>query len=302
MLPKIPLRLIPANLLTAANMSLGFAAVALAFDSKFELSAWLILWSALIDKADGTVAKLMDSQSRFGAEFDSLSDLVSFGVAPAFLFHSYITSTPELAIPWAASFAAALFYALATALRLARFNIMCHNPQSSAAPHRITPENIKTSHNQPDHAPPNTAQSIPLSADSAGSTDATAMDIDNQASDHAANSKTFVGIPSTLAAAIISSSWLVFQDYGYLFSTGSVPGNIYPTFLVMAGILMLSTIKTPKIMRSKSKLFNSFQLLAALVIFTCAVLMVLPIIPFTIAILYIAASLIITVIPDKKQF
>ena len=88
------------------------------------LAAWMITWCVLLDKLDGFMAKVLNASSEFGAQFDSLADLVAFGVAPALLVYYYLHSNaPE----WAAShrplmIASLSVYVLCAALRLARYN------------------------------------------------------------------------------------------------------------------------------------------------------------------------------------
>lgn len=88
------------------------------------LAAWMITWCVLLDKLDGFMAKLLNASSEFGAQFDSLADLVAFGVAPALLVYYYLQqSAPE----WAAThkplmIASLSVYVICAALRLARYN------------------------------------------------------------------------------------------------------------------------------------------------------------------------------------
>ncbi len=88
------------------------------------LAAWMIIWCVLLDKLDGFMAKVLNASSEFGAQFDSLADLIAFGVAPAMLVYYYLQMVaPE----WAAShrplmLASLAVYVLCAALRLARYN------------------------------------------------------------------------------------------------------------------------------------------------------------------------------------
>lgn len=105
------------NLLTTAALFAGFYAIVAAFKGQFELAAMAIFAAMLADTLDGRVARLTNTQSAFGAQYDSLSDLVAFGVAPALVVYSW--SLFELGkLGWLAAF----LYTAATALRLARFN------------------------------------------------------------------------------------------------------------------------------------------------------------------------------------
>lgn len=105
------------NLLTTASLFAGFYAIAASFKGHFNTAAMAIFIAMLLDGLDGRVARLTNTQSAFGAEYDSLADMVNFGITP-----------PLVAYTWALSvlgklgFLAAFIYTAATALRLARFN------------------------------------------------------------------------------------------------------------------------------------------------------------------------------------
>lgn len=114
------------NLLTTANMFFGFFAVIYAINSNFTWAAYAIVFAALFDLLDGRVARWTNSTSEFGAEYDSLSDLVSFGIAPGLLLFLWALE-PFGRIGWLASF----FYVACGALRLARFNVQQHVLESS---------------------------------------------------------------------------------------------------------------------------------------------------------------------------
>ncbi len=79
-----PLYLLP-NLFTGASIYLGVLSIAYAFVERFEIACWLILISLIFDGLDGRIARLTGTTSRFGVEFDSLADIVAFGVAPAII-------------------------------------------------------------------------------------------------------------------------------------------------------------------------------------------------------------------------
>jgi CDP-diacylglycerol--serine O-phosphatidyltransferase len=67
------------NLVTGASAALGLASIGLAMEVELYWSAWCILWCVLLDKADGTAARLLKGSSDFGKEFDSMADLIAFG-------------------------------------------------------------------------------------------------------------------------------------------------------------------------------------------------------------------------------
>jgi CDP-diacylglycerol--serine O-phosphatidyltransferase len=106
------------SMLTVSNLLCGYASVVYSTRGDFDTAAVLIGVAMVVDTLDGFFARLTHSQSAFGAELDSLADIVSFGVAPAILAFTW-GLWPLGRIGWAAGFV----YVTATALRLARFNI-----------------------------------------------------------------------------------------------------------------------------------------------------------------------------------
>ena len=116
--------LIPAAA-TSSSLLLGLGAVICAPLGERELAGWMIVWCVLLDVVDGALARWLGATSRFGAELDSLADLVAFGVAPAVLAFSLshpVDGGGEAILPaWLLGLSAG-GYTLAAALRLARFN------------------------------------------------------------------------------------------------------------------------------------------------------------------------------------
>jgi CDP-diacylglycerol--serine O-phosphatidyltransferase len=105
------------NLFTTAALFAGFYAIVQAMNNRFEYSAVAIFVAMILDGLDGRVARLTHTQSEFGAEYDSLSDMVSFGVAPALVIYEWaLKGLGKLG--WFAAF----IYCAGTAMRLARFN------------------------------------------------------------------------------------------------------------------------------------------------------------------------------------
>lgn len=105
------------NTFTALNMACGFGAILFAFHGKFYQACMFIVLGAIFDSVDGRVARMTNTQSSFGEQFDSLSDLVSFGVSPAIVY--YFRFLAESGRP---GMVACFFFMLCGALRLARFN------------------------------------------------------------------------------------------------------------------------------------------------------------------------------------
>ncbi len=107
------------NLFTTGNLFFGFLAIVQSFHHDFLKAAYSILIASIFDNLDGKVARLARATSQFGVEYDSLADLISFGVAPAFLvFNSDLSSYHRLGL------LAAFLFAVCGALRLARFNVI----------------------------------------------------------------------------------------------------------------------------------------------------------------------------------
>ena len=113
------------NLLTTCNMFFGFFAVIYAIKSEFTYAAYAIVAAAVFDLLDGRVARLTHSTSQFGAEYDSLSDLISFGMAPAITLYLWALQ-PFGRVGWLASFV----FVACGALRLARFNVQSRSTES----------------------------------------------------------------------------------------------------------------------------------------------------------------------------
>jgi CDP-diacylglycerol--serine O-phosphatidyltransferase len=105
------------NLLTTAALFSGFFAIVQAMNGRYEIAAVAIFIAMVFDGLDGRVARLTNTQSAFGAEYDSLSDMVSFGAAPALVI--YVWALKDMGkLGWIAAF----IYCAGAALRLARFN------------------------------------------------------------------------------------------------------------------------------------------------------------------------------------
>ena len=105
------------NLFTTAALFAGFYAIVAGMGGRFEAASAAIFIAMVLDGADGRIARLTNTQSAFGAEYDSLSDVISFGLAPGLLVYEWALSGMGT-LGWLAAF----FYTAATALRLARFN------------------------------------------------------------------------------------------------------------------------------------------------------------------------------------
>lgn len=107
------------NLFTTGALFAGFFAIVQAMNGRFEMAAVAIFIAMILDGLDGRVARMTNTQSAFGAEYDSLSDMVSFGVAPALVMYSFALKDMGK-LGWIAAFV----FCAGAALRLARFNTM----------------------------------------------------------------------------------------------------------------------------------------------------------------------------------
>jgi CDP-diacylglycerol--serine O-phosphatidyltransferase len=119
----VPIRIILPNLVTLLALCMGLTAIRFAVDGQFEMAVIAVLAAAVLDGLDGRLARALRGTSRFGAELDSLADFVDFGVAPALIL--YFWGLHEIkSLGWVA----ALVFAIACALRLARFNVTSNDP------------------------------------------------------------------------------------------------------------------------------------------------------------------------------
>jgi CDP-diacylglycerol--serine O-phosphatidyltransferase len=117
---KIPVRMLVPNFFTLLSLCAGLTAIRMAIELRYELAIALVVIAALLDGVDGRLARALKAQSRFGAELDSLADFVNFGVAPAVILFIWGLGGLPRGFGWIV----ALVFALATGLRLARFNTM----------------------------------------------------------------------------------------------------------------------------------------------------------------------------------
>ena len=124
---RIPVRTLAPNLVTLLALCAGLTAIRLAFENRYGLALAAIVFAAILDGIDGRLARLLKGTSRFGAELDSLSDFVNFGVAPALIL--YFWGLHDLK---SGGWIAAMVFAICAGLRLARFNVMIDDPDRPA--------------------------------------------------------------------------------------------------------------------------------------------------------------------------
>lgn len=112
------------NLLTTCCLFGGFYAIIAAIDGNFDRAAFAIFAAMIFDGLDGRVARLMGTETAFGKEFDSLADMVAFGIAPSIVCYQWgVARISEYGTAWGRfGWIACFFFAAATAMRLARFN------------------------------------------------------------------------------------------------------------------------------------------------------------------------------------
>ena len=128
---RVPLILLVPNMLTLAGMALGLTAIRFAIEERFMAGAALLIGAAILDGLDGQVARRLQATSEIGAQLDSLSDFLCFGVAPAMLVYGFLLA-PAGSMGWVF----VLLYAGAACLRLARFNVMSGQKHEDAGPSR----------------------------------------------------------------------------------------------------------------------------------------------------------------------
>ena len=112
-------------MLTLIGVCIGLTSIRFALDGRFEFAVVAIILAAVIDGLDGRIARLIKGTSKVGKELDSLTDMISFGVAPAFIMYFWILNSLGK-IGWLLS----LMHVICVALRLARFNINTNSDSS----------------------------------------------------------------------------------------------------------------------------------------------------------------------------
>jgi|TARA_B110000211_G_scaffold228656_1_gene285218 CDP-diacylglycerol--serine O-phosphatidyltransferase len=112
------------NILTLGGVCLGISSIKFSIDGNYSLAVIFILLAAILDALDGRIARFVEGTSEFGKELDSLTDFVSFGIAPAFIIYFW-----ELNIYGKIGWAITLIYSLCCVIRLARFNVTKVDPR-----------------------------------------------------------------------------------------------------------------------------------------------------------------------------
>jgi len=116
---RIPVRMMVPNFFTLLGLCAGLTSIRMSIEGRYDFALAAIVFAALLDGIDGRIARLLKASSRFGAELDSLADFVNFGVAPAIMIFTWGLGEHR-SLGWIA----VMLFALASALRLARFNTL----------------------------------------------------------------------------------------------------------------------------------------------------------------------------------
>ncbi|MBV1702440.1 MAG: CDP-diacylglycerol--serine O-phosphatidyltransferase [Hyphomicrobiales bacterium] len=129
---RVPMRVIVPNVVTLLALCLGITAIRFAIEQQFTQAVLCILGAAVFDGLDGRIARALKGTTRFGAELDSLADFIDFGVAPAIVLYLWSLESTK-SFGWFA----VLVYAVACALRLARFNVTLDEEASTGPSSRF---------------------------------------------------------------------------------------------------------------------------------------------------------------------
>lgn len=123
----VPVRVLIPSFFTIMALCAGMTAIRMAIEQRYDLAVAAIVLAAVLDAIDGRVARLLKASSRFGAELDSLADIINFGVAPAIIIYTWALGGRSTA-----GWIIVLIFAICVALRLARFNVALDAPDQPA--------------------------------------------------------------------------------------------------------------------------------------------------------------------------
>jgi CDP-diacylglycerol---serine O-phosphatidyltransferase len=225
------------NSFTALSLLLGLISIVTGQLGELELAAWMIVWCGLLDVMDGLTARLLKATSSFGAEFDSMADLVAFGVAPAMLvlqagmqIGGAEVGTGEFSM----LLLAAGIFVLAGAMRLARFNLLSHKPLKGW----------------------------------------------------------FTGVPITAAGGGLTATAVILLAR-YDDTAASLPLHVYlPILMITLALLMISTLRFPKIVKRRNKLIMYFQAFNVVASYYCGITRSYPEFLFAISVFLLVTGLI----------
>jgi CDP-diacylglycerol--serine O-phosphatidyltransferase len=225
------------NSFTALSLLLGLGSIVTSHLGELELAAWMIVWCGLLDVMDGLTARLLKATSSFGAEFDSMADLVAFGVAPAMLVleAGMQLGGIEQGTGWfRVLLIAAGIFVLAGAMRLARFNLSSHKPLKGW----------------------------------------------------------FTGVPITAAGAGLTATAVILLARHDSLAESLPLYTVLPILMIALALLMVSTLRFPKIVRRNSKLINSCQVFNVVASYYCGITRSYPEFLFAMSIFLLVSGLI----------
>ncbi|WP_411966475.1 CDP-alcohol phosphatidyltransferase family protein [Mesorhizobium sp. ESP-6-4] len=124
---EIPMRMVLPNLVTVLAICAGLSGIRFAFENRFEIAVVMVLLAAFLDGIDGRLARMLKATSKFGAQMDSLADIVNFGVAPALVLYAFLLDRAG-----SPGWIAALLFTIACGMRLARFNVLADDAEQPA--------------------------------------------------------------------------------------------------------------------------------------------------------------------------
>lgn len=124
---EIPMRMVLPNLVTVLAICAGLSGIRFAFENRFEPAVVMVLLAAFLDGIDGRLARMLKATSKFGAQMDSLADIVNFGVAPALVLYAFLLDRAG-----SPGWIAALLFTIACGMRLARFNVLADDTDQPA--------------------------------------------------------------------------------------------------------------------------------------------------------------------------
>ncbi|AZO58813.1 MAG: phosphatidylcholine/phosphatidylserine synthase [Mesorhizobium sp.] len=124
---EIPMRMVLPNLVTVLAICAGLSGIRFAFEDRFEPAVVMVLLAAFLDGIDGRLARMLKATSKFGAQMDSLADIVNFGVAPALVLYAFLLDRAG-----SPGWIAALLFTIACGMRLARFNVLADDTDQPA--------------------------------------------------------------------------------------------------------------------------------------------------------------------------
>jgi CDP-diacylglycerol--serine O-phosphatidyltransferase len=121
------MRMVLPNLVTVLAICAGLSGIRFAFENRFEIAVVMVLLAAFLDGIDGRLARMLKATSKFGAQMDSLADIVNFGVAPALVLYAFLLDRAG-----SPGWIAALLFTIACGMRLARFNVLADDTDQPA--------------------------------------------------------------------------------------------------------------------------------------------------------------------------